>query len=102
MSRKGIFKMQTVVRSFEATPFDWASSKEACLRNAKWTFILLSCGHAKRDPWESYQNETAVRVRSTLARVFGPQGVRRARCAQCVSGKPQAGVPKIIPEAEPK
>jgi len=105
MARKGTFKMQDVVRYFQAPPFDWATRCDAddprgILRAARWTFIVLSCGHIKRDPWEAYGNELAKRVQATLHHSFNWAEGRRVRCTECISGQTQYGVPKIIPPIE--
>lgn len=105
MPRKGIYRTRTVTGYFQAAPFDWANEKrlqqDPHLRGVVYTFIVLDCGHIKRDPWEVYQNETAVRMAAILHHTMTPGAVRKVRCHQCVSGREQGGVPKVRPEVIP-
>jgi hypothetical protein len=93
---RGGYKVRTVARTFRATPFDWGKRPEPVLRDALWTFLVMDCGHIKRDPWETYGNETAVKVQAACHNILTPDAVRRVRCYQCVSGRPQAGIPKAL------
>ncbi len=80
-------KIREVTREFVAYPLHFA--REPALRqpHIMHAFVELSCGHIKRDPWDVYANETAVRVQSGLrafAEAVGEkQKPRRCRCYQC-------------------
>lgn len=102
MARAG-FKMQKVVREFVAYPLHFA--REPLLRapHIMHSFVELECGHIKRDPWEVYGNETAVRVQAGLhklhdqfyqaGQVDEPPRPRKCRCRECVDPrKRQFGV----------
>lgn len=68
------FKMRLVVREFKE-PFKYAPQYERRM-------VEMECGHTKRDPLETYGNETAVKVRDVL-RHLTPDEPRRVRCYQC-------------------
>lgn len=87
------WSMQRVVRTFKRQP-PWAVSAIAFAQkkgqpeptHAVWaeeTAVQLACGHIKRDPWEAYGNERAVRVRAGLHAIFSPDAERKCRCYKC-------------------
>jgi hypothetical protein len=96
---RGSHKMRRVQFRFRAAPRDWATDpRHAELAHVRWTWLLLECGHVKRDPLEVYGNETAVRVRAVFHALDQSHTSRRVRCHQCAGGPPQAMLPRVLPD----
>ncbi len=78
--------MRKVVRQYFAYPVSYM--REPVLRqpHVYHVYVELCCGHVKRDPWDVYSNETAVRVRAAvnaLAAELGEPEDRKVRCYVC-------------------
>lgn len=78
------YQMRRVVREFVYYP--WAIVRheaDRSLQRIPKRYVELSCGHWKRDPWEVYANETAVRLADVLHHLFTPDETRKSRCYHC-------------------
>lgn len=80
MSRRH-WSMQRVVRVY----LDYINLRYSF---AKAPYVLLACGHRKRDPWDVYSNEKAVRMRAGLHYAFTPNATRKCRCYRCPNTGP--------------